>query len=141
MHMISQLYIKWIYFIIWFFSKKIRWLFLFVHQKSWKLAFNTGFSVHNIHLYFCSQVENTKWILCRRKMVLNVQYLRFLIYKIIIFYPQLISIILPEKKRYWEIFKIHLVEIILLFSCKISIMIHISYIVRIYSKLGWKRRV
>ena len=26
--------------------------------------FETGFSVHNINLYFCWQVENTKWILC-----------------------------------------------------------------------------
>ena len=47
-----------------------------------KLAFKTGFSVHNIHLYLCWQVENTKWILCFRKIVLNVQYLRFLMYKI-----------------------------------------------------------
>ena len=29
------------------------------------------------------QVENTKWILCCRKMVLNIQYLRFLMYKYI----------------------------------------------------------
>ena len=28
------------------------------------------FLVHNNHLYLCQQVENTKWILCSRKMVL-----------------------------------------------------------------------
>ena len=31
----------------------------------YELAFQTGFSVHNIHLYLWWQVENTKWILCR----------------------------------------------------------------------------
>ena len=63
-------------------SKQIRWLFIFVHQKCWKLAFKTDFSVYNIHLYLCWQVENTKCILCCRKMVLNVQKLRFLMYMI-----------------------------------------------------------
>ena len=33
------------------------------------------FSVHNINWYLCGQVENTKWILCSKK--LNA-YLRFL---------------------------------------------------------------
>ena len=37
--------------------------------------------VHNIHL--CWQVENTKRILCCQKMVLNVQYLRFRMYKVV----------------------------------------------------------
>ena len=41
---------------------------IFVHKKSQKLAFKTGFSVHNIHLYLCGQVENTKWILRSRKI-------------------------------------------------------------------------
>ena len=31
-----------------------------LHQKS-------GFSVHNIHFNLFRQVENSKWILCRRK--------------------------------------------------------------------------
>ena len=63
-----------------FFWTKI-WLFIFVHQKSWKLAFKTGFSVHNIHLYLCWQVEDTKWILCYRKIGVESAYLRFLMYK------------------------------------------------------------
>ena len=40
-----------------FFSKQIRWLFIFVHNKSLKFAFKTSFSVHNIHLYLCGQVR------------------------------------------------------------------------------------
>ena len=64
-----------------------RWLFVFVHQKSWKFASKTDFSAHNIHLYLCWQVdENITGILCCRKMVLNVQYLRFLMYKYLIVY-------------------------------------------------------
>ena len=55
-------------------------LILFVHQKYCKLAFKTGFSVHNAHLYLCWQVANNKWILYCRKMVLNAQQLRFLMY-------------------------------------------------------------
>ena len=38
-------------------------------------------SVHKIHSYLWWPVENNKWILCCRKMLLNVQYLRFLMYK------------------------------------------------------------
>ena len=45
------------------------------HQKFWELAFKTCFLVHNIHLYLCWQVVNTKM-----DIVLNVQYLRFLIH-------------------------------------------------------------
>ena len=30
--------------------------------------FKIGFSVHNIHLYLCEQVENTKWILRSQKI-------------------------------------------------------------------------
>jgi len=29
---------------------------------------NLGFSVHNIHLYLCWQVKDTKWILCWQKI-------------------------------------------------------------------------
>ena len=49
------------------FSKQLRWLFLFVHQKSWKHTFKISFSVHNIILYLCWQVENTKRMLCSQK--------------------------------------------------------------------------
>ena len=56
-------------------------VFLYIRNQSWKLAFNPGFWVHNIHLYLWCQVENTKWILCCRKIVLNVQNLRFRMYK------------------------------------------------------------
>ena len=58
------------------FAKQIRWSFIFVHHKWWKLAFKTGFSVHYIHLYLCGQVENTKWILCSRKIGVKCAYLR-----------------------------------------------------------------
>ena len=64
-----------------FFSKQIRWLFIFVHRKSWKLALKTGFSINNIHLYLCWQEENTKWILSCRKLVWNVRK-SFRVYKI-----------------------------------------------------------
>ena len=39
--------------------------------KSLKLAFKTGFLVQNINLYLCGQVENTKWILGSRKIVVK----------------------------------------------------------------------
>ena len=63
------------------FSKQIWWLFIFVYQKSWKLAFKTGFSVHNIYLYLCWQVEDDKWILCSWKTYVKCAYFRFLMYK------------------------------------------------------------
>ena len=63
-----------------FFSKQCIWLFIFVHQKSWKFAFKTSFSVYNIHFYLCGQVENTKWILCNWKIGVKCAYLRFLMY-------------------------------------------------------------
>ena len=43
-----------------------------------KTRFKNRFSVHNNHLYLCGQVENTKWILCSRKMGIKCAYLRFL---------------------------------------------------------------
>ena len=46
-------------------------LLKFVHPKSRKLTFKTGFLVHNIYLNLCEQVENSKWILCSRETVLN----------------------------------------------------------------------
>ena len=45
--------------------------------------FKTGFSVHNIHLYLCCQVKDTKWILCCRKIGVKSAYLRFLMYKLL----------------------------------------------------------
>ena len=65
-----------------FLSKPIRWLSIIVHQKSWKFAFKTGFTEHNINLYLWWQVENTKWILCSRKIGDKYEYLRFMMYKI-----------------------------------------------------------
>ena len=41
----------------------------------------TRVSVRNIRLYLCWQVEDTKWILCCRKIGVKCAYLRFLIYK------------------------------------------------------------
>ena len=43
-----------------------------------KTRLKTGFSVRNIHLYLCWQVEDTKWILCCRKTDVKCAYLRFL---------------------------------------------------------------
>ena len=42
--------------------------------------FKTGFSVNNINLYLCGQVENTKWILCNPKIGSKCAYLRFIMY-------------------------------------------------------------
>ena len=56
----------------------IRWLFIFLQQKSWKLSFKTSYLVHNIHLYLCGHEENTKWILCSREIGVKYAYLRFL---------------------------------------------------------------
>ena len=40
----KNLYLKLEIRVVWReFLKQNRWLFLFVHQKSWKLAFKTGF--------------------------------------------------------------------------------------------------
>ena len=52
------------------FLKQIR-LFIFVHQKSLKLTFETGLLVHITYLNLCGQAENSKWILCSQKQVLN----------------------------------------------------------------------
>ena len=57
---------------------------MFMHQKSWKLAIKSGFSVHNVLLYLYWQVEGTKWILCCQKIDVKCAYLRFLMYKYII---------------------------------------------------------
>ena len=47
-----------------------------------KTRVKTGFLVHNIHLYLSGQVENTKWILCSRKIGgVKCAYLRFLMFK------------------------------------------------------------
>ena len=63
------------------FSKSDDYLiFIFVHQKSRKLAFKTGLSVQNIHFYWCGLIENTKWILCSRKIGVKCAYSRYLIY-------------------------------------------------------------
>ena len=56
-------------FIVFFRKKSDNYLCLCIILN---LYVKTGFSVHNIHLYLCLQVENTK--LCCRKMVLNVHY-------------------------------------------------------------------
>ena len=62
------------------FSKHIRWLFVFVHHKSWKLVFKTEFLVHNIDLNLSWQVEINGY--CNvKKIVLNVKYFRFLMCK------------------------------------------------------------
>ena len=37
---------------------------MYVHKKSLKLAFKTGFSIHNNHLNLCGQVEHSKWMFC-----------------------------------------------------------------------------
>ena len=66
---------------IYCFLQTIRWLFIFVHQKSWKQMFKTIFLVLNIHLFLCGQKYNTIWILCSRKICVKCLYLRFPMYK------------------------------------------------------------
>ena len=51
-------------FIVFFKNKSDDYLFLYIRN----LAFKNGFPVNNIHLYLCGQVDNTKWILCSRKI-------------------------------------------------------------------------
>ena len=71
-----------IYFSICFFQNKTcDNLYLYIRNLE-KSRLKRFFSVHNIHLYLCWQVEITKWILCSRKMMLNGAHLRFLMYKI-----------------------------------------------------------
>ena len=74
---INKKYLVFKYVLIVFFRNKS---VIYICASEILKAFKTGFSIHNIHLYLCWQVENTKWILCCRKMVFNVQYLRFLMY-------------------------------------------------------------
>ena len=74
-------------FIIFFREKRDDYL----HQKSWKLAFKISFSVHNIHLYLCWHVENTKCV-----------YLRFLMYKKDLSHIKYIS-----KKIRWLFILVH----------------------------------
>ena len=50
-------------------------------SKIFKLAFKAGVSVHNHHLNLFGQVDNSKWILCSRKISVKCGYLRFLMYK------------------------------------------------------------
>ena len=50
------------------------YLYLYIRN----LAFKTSLSVNNIHCYLHGQVENTKWILCDRKIGVKCAYLRFL---------------------------------------------------------------
>ena len=59
-----------------------------------------AFSVHNIHLYLCWQVETTKWILCSRKMVLNSSYLKILVYKDILSW---LKIFTQENRIYFSV--------------------------------------
>ena len=69
------------YLSLFFRNKSDDYLYLYIRNQ--KFVFKTVFLVHNIHLYLYWQVENTKWILCCQKMELNVQYLRFLMYKVL----------------------------------------------------------
>ena len=63
--------------IVFFQNKTDDYLYLCIRN----LAFKTGFSVNNINLYLCWQVDDTKWILCCQKIGVKYAYLRFLMYK------------------------------------------------------------
>ena len=63
---------------------KYLFIVFFQNKSDDYLYLKPGFLVHNFHLFLCWQAENTKWISCYRKMVLNVQNLRFLMYKLIL---------------------------------------------------------
>ena len=67
-------------YIFTFCSKQIRWLFIFVRQKYWKLASKTGFSVHNIHLVFSTCPHKYKWILCTEKPAFEASFQYFFQY-------------------------------------------------------------
>ena len=51
-------------------STKAFWYTIYILASDFfeKFAFKTGFSVHNINLYLCWQLDDTKWILCCRKI-------------------------------------------------------------------------
>ena len=59
------------------FFKQIRYLFIFVHNKSWKLSLKHSFSLHNIHMNLCGLVDNFKWTLFSQKLVWNVSIKAF----------------------------------------------------------------
>jgi hypothetical protein len=65
------------YFSLCFFFKTNQMIFFDIRNLE-KSRLNRV-SVHNIQLYLCRQVENTKWILCSRKI--GVKYLRFQMYR------------------------------------------------------------
>jgi hypothetical protein len=85
------------YVVIVFFETKQMIIYI---CTSWKLAYKTGFSVHNIHLYLCWQVEDTKWILCYRKIGVKCAYLRFLMYKV-----NFTLLVIKSKTRSYHNFK------------------------------------
>ena len=67
-------------FIVFVRNKSEDYLYLYIRNLE-NSRLEPFFSVHNIHLYLCWQVEDTKWILCCRKTDVKCAYLRFLMYK------------------------------------------------------------
>ena len=65
-----------------FFRKKIRWLFIFVPQKSWKLAFETLFLGTEYPFVFVLTGREYSMDIVLSKTGVQCAYLRFLMYKI-----------------------------------------------------------
>ena len=75
---VGNFYIAFRFVFIVFFETNLRIIYTYlyiVHQKSLKIEFKTTFSIHNIHMNLCGQLENLQWILCSRKKDLNVAVL------------------------------------------------------------------
>ena len=96
-----------------------------VHQKSWKLAFKTSLSVHNIHLNCVgrSSIENSKWILCSQKKVLNVRiqdlWWTKCIWFSILFWYHFTLLVIHNYKRYFKI-DLHLARYFMFYGACLS---------------------
>ena len=67
-----------VYFSIWFFrNKSDDYLYLYIRNLE-NSHLKRVFGIQYPFIFVFASRENTKWILCCWKMVLNVQYLRFL---------------------------------------------------------------
>ena len=57
--------------IFFFFETNLMFIY-YIHQRSLETACKIGFSVHHKHLNLFGRIENTIWIFCSKKQVLNV---------------------------------------------------------------------
>ena len=84
---VCRVFLVFKYVFIVFFAKK-QLLIYICTLKILKIVFKTSLSVHNINMYLCGQVENTKLILCsQKKGSILYLYLNFYVILAIVFYP------------------------------------------------------